>query len=514
MLGHRELTIQDYIGILKRRLWLVLLSTLVFLGAAVALTFWIPPQYMSQTLVLIEQQKVPTDYVTPVLTEDLNERLASLREQILSRSRLEPIIQRFNLFAGNGATMDDRVAATQKAIEVKPINDGPRGMPGFYITFKAADARTAQQVCSEITSLFVSENLNAREESAEGTTEFLKQQLADAKTNLDEQDAKLAAFEQKNIGRLPAQTVTLGGMSLAMGTSNESTLQALTTQLNAATQALDRMQTNETFLEALIDQQGHELQGSETGGPSVDEREKELKGLIAQKQQLETQYTPDYPDVVEVTRKIDDLKAEIAQAAAAPAPAAETHPATRPESPQLQQLKFQLSSQKQAIVRTKQEQAQLEQQIRTYEARIEASPLVEEEYKQVTRDHDIALQFYDSLLKKMDESSMATALEHRQEGEQFRVMDPPNLPDAPYYPNRTKFAGAGLAGGLFLGLLLAALLEYRDTALRTELDVWAFTKLPTLAVLSHVDGLPKNANDPDGGKSFDRTGIPAESMGG
>ena len=109
---------------------------------------------------------------------------------------------------------------------------------------------------------------------------------------------------------------------------------------------------------------------------------------------------------------------------------------------------------------------------------------------------------------------MATALEHRQEGEQFRVMDPPNLPDAPYYPNRTKFAGAGLAGGLFLGLLLAALLEYRDTALRTELDVWAFTKLPTLAVLSHVDGLPKNANDPDGGKSFDRTGIPAESMGG
>jgi uncharacterized protein involved in exopolysaccharide biosynthesis len=129
MLGHRELAFQDYMGILKRRLWLVLLSTLVFLGIAVALTFWIPPQYMSQTLVLIEQQKVPTDYVTPVLTEDLGERLASLREQILSRSRLEPIIQRFNLFAGNGANMDDRVAATQKAIEVKPINGAPAACP-------------------------------------------------------------------------------------------------------------------------------------------------------------------------------------------------------------------------------------------------------------------------------------------------------------------------------------------------------------------------------------------------
>ena len=133
--------------------------------------------------------------------------------------------------------------------------------------------------------------------------------------------------------------------------------------------------------------------------------------------------------------------------------------------------------------------------------------MVEEEYKQVTRDHDIALEFYNSLLKKMDESSMATALEHRQEGEQFRVMDPANLPDAPSFPSRPKFAGAGLAGGLALGFLLAALLEYRDTTLRTELDVWAFTKLPTLAVLSHIDGLPKNANDQDGGKSFARIEI-------
>ncbi len=513
MLGHRELTMQDYFGILKRRLWLVLLSTLVFLGAAVALTFWIPPQFMSQTLVLIEQQKVPTDYVTPVLTEDLNERLASLREQILSRSRLEPIIQRFNLFAGNGATMDDRVAATQKAIDVKPISGGPRGMPGFYITFKAADARTAQQVCSEITSLFVSENLNAREESAEGTTEFLKQQLADAKTNLDEQDAKLAEFEQKNIGRLPTQTVKLGDMSLAMGSPNESTLQALTTQLSAATQSLDHMQTNETFLETMIAQQQHEVQGSETGGPSMDERQKELKALVAQKEQLEAQYTPDYPDVVEVTRKINDLKAEIARAAAAPAPAPAIA-AAHPDPPQLLQLKAQLNAQKQSIASAKQEQTQLEREIRTYESKIEASPLVEEEYKKITRDHDIALEFYNSLLKKMDESSMATALEHRQEGEQFRVMDPPNLPDAPSFPNRTKFAAAGLAGGLFLGLLLAALLEYRDTTLRTELDVWAFTKLPTLAVLSHINGLPKNAKDGDGGKSFARTDIPAESMGG
>ena len=200
MLGHRELTVQDYVAILKRWYWLILLCALVCFGVAFGITYEIAPRYMSQTLVLIEQQQVPTDYVTPILTEDLGERLASLREQILSRSRLEPIIQRFNLFASGGGTMDARVAETQKAIQVKPVNAGARA--GFFITFEYPDPRTAQQVCGEITSLFVSENLAARQESAEGTTEFLKQQLDDAKKNLDDQDAKLAAFEGKYLGRL------------------------------------------------------------------------------------------------------------------------------------------------------------------------------------------------------------------------------------------------------------------------------------------------------------------------
>lgn len=501
MLGHRELTFQDYIGILKRRLWLVLLSTIVVLGIVVGLTFWIPPQYTSQTLVLIEQPKVPTDYVTPVLTEDLDERLASLREQILSRSRLEPIIQRFNLFAGNGATMDDRVASTQKAIDVKPINGGPRGIPGFYITFKASDARTAQDVCREITSLFVSENLNARQESAEGTEDFLKQQLADAKANLDDQDAKLAEFERKYIGRLPNQE-----------TSNQSTLEALTRQLDASTESLDRLQQQETFIETNISEEQRDLHEAGTGGViSVDDRLKQLKELQEQKKNLDALYTPDYPDVQAVNRKIADLQAEIAHSPSSTS-AKGTPAPVQVDSPQIAQQKAQLRAVQQGIASGKQEQEKIKQQIQAYEARIDSSPLVEQEYKQVTRDHDIASEFYNSLLKKKDESSMATALEHRQEGEQFRVMDPANLPDSPSFPSRQKFGAAGLAGGLALGFMLAALLEYRDTTLRTELDVWAFTKLPTLAVLSHVDGLPKT-KEKDGGKSFAHRDIPAESAG-
>lgn len=497
MLGHRELTMEDYADIFRRRLWLILACVFGCLGLAVAASFVIPARYMSQTLVLIEQQQVPTEYVTPVITEDLGERLASMKEQILSRSALEPIIQRFNLFAGNKtlflgllnggqATMDDRIAMTQKAIGVKPIpaTTGSHGMPGFFITFTGNDPRTAQQVCGEITSLFMNENLSARQQSAEGTTEFLKQQLANAKESLDEQDAKLADFERKYIGKLPDQE-----------SSNETTLHALATQLDAVNQSLDRLQQNETILQAMVNQQ---TQDSHTGTasvatPSKVDLRKQLQDLIEQRQKLETIYTPDYPDVVEISRNIADLQAQLAAPASSQSPS--TAAPALPDPPELVQQKAQLKGVQQSILTTKREQADIEKQIRDYEARIDMSPLVEEQYKQITRDHDTALQFYNSLLKKMDESSMATALEQRQEGEQFRVMDAPNLPDSPDFPKRPLFAAGGLLGGLMLALILCAILEYRDNTLRSEADIWAFTKLPTLALLPHLPTVPGSDDD-------------------
>jgi len=504
MLGHRPLTTEDYWAILKRRLWIIVVCTLGVFGAGFGSTYWITPRYDSQTLVLIEMQKVPTDYVTPVLTEDLGERLASLREQLLSRSRLEPIIQRFNLFNNGRDTMDERVAKTQKAIGVKPIpsNSSSHGMPGFYITFRASDPHTAQDVCSEITSLFVSENLDAREASAEGTTEFLNQQLADAKKNLDDQDAKLAEFERKYLGRLPGQEA-----------SNQSTLQALTTQLDAATQSLDRLQENQTFLEANISEQTRDLKSNPAeiavmagAATPLDDDRKELSDLLDQRRTLEASETPDNPDVQSLSRKIAELQAAIAKTGSGASPRTAAGSTTISDPPQLEQEKAQLRAVQQSIASAKQEQGQIQSRIREYEARIDSSPIVEQEYKQVTRDHDIASEFYNSLLKKMDESSMAVALEHRQEGEQFRVMDPPNLPEEPTFPNRLVFAVGGFACGLTLGLLLVALLEYRDRTLRSELDVWTFTKLPTLAVLAHVADLPKK-DARKAGRSVDRSAV-------
>lgn len=499
MLGHREMTIKDYVELLRRRSWLILSCALLFLGAGLVICFLLPPQYVSQTLVIVEQQKVPENYVKPVVTEDLNARLASMREQILSRSRLEPIIERFSLFSGTNIQMDDRVDATRKAIQITPIASGANKMPGFYVSFRAQNARIAQQVCSEITSLFLSESLHAREQSAEGTTAFLAQQVADAKRALDEQDAKLAEFQRKYLGKLPGQEQ-----------SNLNTLQALTTQLDAATQSINRMQQDETFMQALISQQTADSQHEDTTGLNAETEQAKLKTLIAQKKELDALYTPDHPDVVALSRKITDLQNEIAQNSAQ-RPSGNPAAGSRPEPPQLQKVRAQLRSVQQSIAAQKQEQARIEQQIGAYQARIEASPMVEQEFKQITRDHETALQFYNNLLAKTNESSMATDLERRQQGEQFQVLDAANLPDAPVFPNPYLFAAGGFILGLTVGMGIATALEYRDTSLQTESDIWTFTKLPTLATISYFEEVPRPALRHKGFALFRRTTKPAES---
>jgi polysaccharide chain length determinant protein (PEP-CTERM system associated) len=514
MLGHRELTADDYFAILKRRARLIIVSAIVFLGVGIGLTFVLPPQYLSQTLILIEEQKVPEKYVVPVVTEDLSARLASMKEQILSRSRVQPIIERFNLFAGGGRTLDDRIEMTQKAIGIKAIQS-TKGMPGFFISFKAQDARTAQQVCGEITSLFVSENLSAREQSAEGTTDFLKQQLEDAKRNLDDQDAKMAEFERKNIGKLPGASLSVGGSNINMGSASQSMLESLTSQLQASNQNVGRLEQSTTLLQAMVNQETLNQKNAEpaVNGVTVDERRAQLKVLINQRNELLNQYSAEYPDVVSINRKISDLQAAIAHPSVDPAAAA-TQPKVLKDSPELFQLKTQLRGEQQNLTSAKQEQTRIQEQIKVVQGRIEASPAIEEEYKQVTRDHETALGFYNSLLAKMNESSMATALEHRQQGEQFHVMDAPNLPDSPSFPNPYIFAGGGLFAGIMIGAAIAAWLEYRDTTLRNEKDVWAFTKLPTLATISFINGLPQPTKDKKSVWPFSRPPKPAETTNG
>jgi len=488
MLGHRALTVQDYTTILKRRWWIIAIPAIIFPIIAFGITYLVQPVYVSRTLVLVEQQKVPESYVKAVVTEDLNGRLATMREQILSRSRLQPIIERFNLFANSGLSMDDRIDVTRKNIGIEPIQSEiarTNGLPGFYISFKASDPRTAQLVCGEIESLFVNENVNDRAAAAAGTTDFLRQQLADAKAKLDEQNAALAKFQQTYVGKLPGAE-----------SSNINMLTTLNTQLDAVTQALARAEQNKTYVESMyaLQRQNQASQMGEHAGGTPQAQQAELQQLLSQEADLTSRYTDDYPDVVSVRRKIKELRDKMANTPAPKPEVSATPPTPKPaDSIGELQVRSQLHALDLDIAQKKHDQASIQSQLRIYQERVAASPEVEEEYKAITRDNQTAQAFYDDLLNKIQTAKMAVDLEKRQQGEQFRVMDEPNLPESPAFPKRPVFIGGGLGAGLGLGLLIIALLEYLDTALRSERDIWAFTKLPTLGVIA-FNGDPDLAN--------------------
>jgi polysaccharide chain length determinant protein (PEP-CTERM system associated) len=483
MLDDHELNLDDYLAIARRRVWWLVLPTVIVPVLTFLVSLKIPNRYMSQTTVLVDQQKVPDSFVKAVVTEDLNGRLATMQEQILSRTRLQPMIERFGLFkaAQGKVPMEELVDRMRKLITVTPIraNEATRrgDMPGFSISFTAENARLAQQICAEITSMFMSENLKAREQSAVGTTDFLISQLDEAKRELDSQDSKLAQFKMKYTGQGPEHEQANLGM-----------LATLNTQLQATTQTLARAQQDKTYSESLLAQQTAAWQASRTG-TNPDTLEHQLSTLQAQLVTLQSRYTEDHPDILKLKREIAKLKKALSEnASASDALSKDVKKVGVNEPPELQQLRLQIHQLDSAVKERAAEQQLLRQQIGLYQSRVQLSPRVEEEYKQLTRDYTTAQKFYDDLLQKKTQSEMATNLERRQQGEQFRVMDPPNLPEKPTYPIRWQFTGVGLLGGLGIGLAAVVILEFRDKVVRTERDVQHYLQLPTLALVPLVGG--------------------------
>ncbi len=490
----KPLTPEDLVGILRRRwVWIACMALLgPALGYGVARV--LPARYTSETLMLVEQQQVPADFVKPVITEELNARVTNIQAQTLSRSKLQPIIEKYGLFKRetSKASMDDLVLRLQKAVELEPItpilSSSERTVPGFHISVTLGDPRQAQQVCADIASMFVDEDIRQRERSAQGTTSFLQSQLDDAKRKLDEQDARLAAFKRKYMGMLPDETDT-----------NLNILSTLNTQLQADTQALTEAQQNKAYAESILAQQlqawkmtramGINNTPLDTQSP-VDQHLSALKQRLAA---LQTTYTNQYPEIIELKKEIAELEK---QANPTEAPAAKDGPkkaggqesaAEALEPPQIQQLRAQTRAYDQAIKADQAEQQRLKDMIKSYESRLQLSPAVEEEYKLITRDHDTALHFYNDLLNKRNESGMAGDLERRQEGERFRVVDAASFPDKPSFPKRPLFALGGLAGGIACGAGIALLLELLHPVVRTERDIEFYLGVAPFALVPQFD---------------------------
>ncbi|MGH9351825.1 MAG: GumC family protein [Terriglobia bacterium] len=487
MLTGRQLGMEDYATMLRRRAWLVVIP--LILGPIVALVIAkrLSPRYTSQSEILIDAPKVPTSFVPSVASNNLISRLATMEEQIRSRSSLQPIIERYGLYKSeiNKVPMEELVNQMNDAILIKPVSfsnqmgtdsNGSNALPGFQISFTADTPQMAQAVCTEVTSKFIDANIHLETTRAEGTADFIAVQLQGAKQKLDEQDAKLAAFKRQYFGSLPDQ--------------EQSTVQLLSTlsgQLNSLAQQMSGYQQQQTYTESILSQQVQAWKSAQAGGNNPQTLEDQLDAAEQRLAALHSQFTDNYPDVIKAQQDVDALKKRLSQqetldkknqAKPGDKPA---NPAAEP--PQIRQLRASLSAMQDAIKFNQSEQSKLRGQIATYESKLRLTPAVEQQYKDLTRDYQTTLNSYDSLLAKEDQSQMATSLERRQEGEQFTLLDPASLPNKPSFPNNLRFAGGGVVVGLIIGFGLVLALEMRDKALRDERDVEFFMGVPTLALI-------------------------------
>jgi polysaccharide chain length determinant protein (PEP-CTERM system associated) len=484
MIIHKDMTVQDYVSILRRRAWLLVIPTVICAICGFAASYFVQSRYVSQTVVLVESQAVPDNIVKPVVG-DVNERLSTMQEEILSRTRLLQIIDKFGLYKDEKRrlTEEEQIARLRKAIVVSAVRPmaetRANGLPGFTVEVTASQPALAQRICGEISTFFRQQNEHISEVRAENTTDFLNTQLQEAKAKLDAQDAKLADFQRRYMGELPDETQT-----------NFNLLSGLTSQMQASSEALGRAQQDKIFLESMISQQAA-LPKASQAGPSPDALDKQLADLQSQLAVLLSRYTDEHPDVVKARNEIAQVQKRIQDEASArpPAPATEQapDPAAALDSPQVKQLRAQLRQVELTIKERTEEQTRLQHDIQNLQAKLQLSPQIAQEYKALTRDSQTALTIYNDLLKKHSDSEMATDLERRQQGERFRVLDEPSLPQKPSFPNRAIFAIGGLMGGLAVGVGIAALLEMQDTSLRTERDVEAILKLPTLALIPEID---------------------------
>lgn len=502
MLPRTTLTLEDVLRILRARMWLLLVTLALVSAAAAAVALLLPDRYRSETLILVVPQRVPETYVKSTVTARIEDRLQSITQQTLSRTRLERIIHDFDLYADKRQTvvMESIVEDMRKDIDVKVVKGGT-----FRVSYVGGDARTVMNVTNRLASLFVEENLRDREVLADDTNQFLGAQVADARRRLIDHEKALEAYRKQYAGELPSQL-----------TSNVQAIQNVQMQLQALAESINRDHDRRLLVERQLreaERESGRMRGlaavpaaasvgaSAGGDPTAAaaaigaEPSQRLAAARTELALLEARLQPEHPDVKRARRLLRELEiraaADVLASAGPPASAAVI---ATPVSPQeveqrarVSDLRLQLEQIDRQLTFKENEDRRLRAVADSYQRRVDRVPARESELAELTRDYSTLQTLYQTLLAKQEESKIAANLERRQIGDQFKLLDPARMAERPFRPKRWLITLAGIAAGLALGLGFVALAESRDRTFKTDNDVITELALPVLAVVPFME---------------------------
>jgi polysaccharide chain length determinant protein (PEP-CTERM system associated) len=493
---------RPWLDMFMRRKWWIVIPLFLSITAGTVFILKSPKTFRASTLIIVEAQRVPKDFVPTIVTEDLQARLQTITQQVNSRTNLESIIQRFELYQSleepspaflgkleshiksiigfdqSIADRDNGVVSMQQLEEVrKKINIALRSRnQAFEIAFNWHDPEVAAGVANALTTQFIDQNLRLRESMAMETTRFLDAEVQRLQSELQKRETALEEFKRRNMGSLPSQLQ-----------SNLNILSQLKEELNRTESQIIMIRQEIQFMDryALLQTQASSS-GGQVSGSSVRGRDTELALLQNRLQELFGRYTEQHPDVQALQRRIEQMQKEAEQEQ--PALAADKSPSVPVREvmdPNVEQLQIRLAQNERRV-------RELHSQIVIYQNRVEQTTEIELELINLERDYNAVNDRFQLLLRRKLDAELAEQMERRQQGEQFRVVDPAITPDRPFKPNRSRVMLLSLVLGLGMGGGLAFLRESIDPAFYNAEEVEHFLKPELLISLPLVRELKKS----------------------
>lgn len=450
---------RHYLHAPLRRPWLVVVPWVAILLLSIVALFVLPKRYRSSTLILVESEKVPESFVKKMASEDISRRLESVWAEVLSRTRLERVQEDTDPYP----EIDTKTRAVERMRSATSVY--LRGSDSFSIEFVHTNPQKAQEVTDRLATLFIEETIKSREQQVEGAVDFLVTQVNDARQELEKKDEALRLYKEAHMGRLPEQLQT-----------NLATMGMLQQELRSVEEGLFFAREKR---DALARGGGRESMGGRRGGvPAAPDELEDLRGQLAS---LRGRYTDEHPDMRSLRSRIERLEERLAASSDADT--------TAGVEPSVLVAREQLETASLEVKRLEDRRADLERRLSAIRMRVEETPRTEQELANLKRDYDKLNENYIALLSKQLEAEMAGRLERRWKGERFRVLDPADLPERPYFPKPLIIIGLGVIAGLVSGLGISLVAEFVDPTIKDARDLETMLTHPVLARIPHLPSL-------------------------
>lgn len=505
----RALDVEDYLDILRRHRSWILGPVFCGLVLGVVVAYLWPDSYLSSGTIRVVPPIVPSRLVQANVSQEMTQRINQLYQEIVSRPNLINLIQTYNLYPSDRKRLpiEDVVEKMRKDISITQ----PRGLANrtdrsggaaFTITYTYSDRRITQQVCEKLISKFMEEGASSRTRQSLLTTQFLQEQVESAKREIDEIENKITAMRLSNRTQLPEQEQVMvsrisslesgiQNLNMSLSRVSQEKLQ-LETQLRIVKDQMAGARASERSVASATSSAPSQVQIQRT--PELMELDRDINRYDAQLLALKETYREGHPDVQRLQTLLNAKRRQreqlVASLEAAAASGVSTPGAPNVRSPREIELRDLQAAQArvQSAIQAKDIEAEdLRRQvtetnakIRMLQGKLESSPSAQQEYLQLLRDREVVRQRYEMVNSKLRDSSMATDLETRNQGESLEMLEPAILPTDPYAPRREVIVLAGLMIGLAVGVVVAGFRELKDTSLKNLKDVRAYTKLTVL----------------------------------